>query len=49
MLDLFSKMVGPEFMPYGNEVWGPEDNDAMEGVHLMYCKYNLGLKKSKPV
>ena len=30
----------------GSEVWGFENNDALEHIQLMYCKYILGLKKS---
>ena len=31
---------------YGSEVWGLGNNDALERIQLMYCKYILGLKKS---
>ena len=29
-----------------SEVWGPGNNAVIERVHLMFCKYILGLKKS---
>ena len=47
MLDLFDKMICPVLL-YASEVWGPGNNAVIERVHLMFCKYILGLKKSTP-
>jgi len=46
-LELFDRMVIP-VLTYACEVWGPGNNAALERVHLMYCKYILGLNKSTP-
>ena len=47
MLDLFDKMICPVLL-YASEVWGPGNNAVIERVHLMFCKYILGLKRSTP-
>ena len=42
MIDLFHKMINP----YASEVWGGAGNNAVfERVHLMFCKYIVGLKR----
>ena len=41
--DLFDKMIMP-ILCYGSEVWGFHQGDAIERVHLQYCKKILGLK-----
>ena len=33
---------------YGSEVWGLENSDIIESVHLTFCKFLLGLKTSTP-
>ena len=45
--DLFDKMVLP-IMLYGCEVWGYENVNIMETLHLKFCKMVLKLKKSTP-
>ena len=40
-------MITP-ILTYGCEVWGYEDCKILEGLHLKYCKYILGLKKTTP-
>ena len=47
MLDLFDKMIFPVLL-YASKVWGPGNNAVIERVHLMFCKYILGLKRSTP-
>lgn len=44
-LELFDRMVLP-ILTYGCEVWGFEDVHILERLHLKFCKYILGLKKS---
>ena len=44
MLDLFDKSVTPILL-YGCEVWGYENVDMIERIHLRFCKILLGLKK----
>ena len=41
MLDLFDKTVVPVLL-YGCEVWGYENNIAVDMVFLKFCKYLLG-------
>ena len=43
-LELFDKLVLP-VITYGCEVWGHEKCSVIEGVHLKFCKYILGVKK----
>lgn len=45
--DLFDQMVLPIVM-YGCEVWGYENMNIMENLHLKFCKMVLKLKKSTP-
>ena len=45
MLDLFDKSVTPILL-YGCEVWGYENVDMIERIHLRFCKILLGVKKS---
>lgn len=46
-LQLFSSLVEP-ILTYGCEVWGHEDHKIPEGLHLKFCKYILGVKRSTP-
>ena len=45
MFDLFDKMAEP-VITYACEVWGFGNSDVLERVHLITCKWILGLKKS---
>jgi len=47
MLDLFDKLVVPIVL-YGSEIWGYENLDIIEKLHLKFCKYILGVKSSTP-
>ena len=44
-LDLFDKTVLPVLL-YGCEIWGYENTDMLEGLHLKFCKYVLGVNRS---
>ena len=44
-LDLFDKLVTP-ILNYGCEVWGFAKGNAIERVHMQFCKKVLGVKKS---
>ena len=44
-LDLFDKLVTP-ILNYGCEVWGFAHANAIERVHMQFCKKALGVKKS---
>ena len=46
-LELFDSLVLPILL-YGCEVWGGENTDILEKLHLKYIKYILGLKMSTP-
>ena len=46
-LQLFKCLVEP-VLTYGCEVWGYEDCRLLERLHLKFCKYVLGLKRSTP-
>ena len=46
-LDFFDKIITPMVM-YGSEVWGFENIDVLEKVHLKFCKMLLNLKNSTP-
>lgn len=46
-LDLFDKVVVPVLL-YACEVWGYENIDIIERVHLRYLKHILNLKSSTP-
>ena len=43
-LELFDKLVTP-ILNYGCEVWGFIQGNAIERVHLQFCKQLLGVKK----
>ena len=45
MLELFDKSVVPILL-YGCEVWGFENIDIIERIHLKFCKIILNVKKS---
>ncbi|MCG8034648.1 MAG: endonuclease/exonuclease/phosphatase family protein, partial [Candidatus Thiodiazotropha taylori] len=44
-LELFDKLVTP-ILNYGSEVWGFIKGNAIERVHLQFCKRLLGVKKT---
>ena len=46
-LDMFDKMVIPILL-YGCELWGFENLDIIERLHLKFCKFILRLKSSNP-
>ena len=46
-LEMFDKVVVPVLL-YGSEVWGFENLDIIESVHLRFCKHILRLKQSTP-
>ena len=46
-LDLFDKVVIPVLL-YGSEVWGFENLDLIEHLHLKFLKYLFNLKSSTP-
>ena len=46
-LEMFDKVVVPILL-YGSEVWGFENLDIIESVHLRFCKHILRLKQSTP-
>ena len=41
---LFDKMIVPILL-YGSEVWGLDEIDQIERVHLQFCKNILRLRK----
>ena len=43
--DLFDKLILP-ILNYGSEVWGFSQANAIERVHLQFCKRLLGVKKT---
>ena len=43
--ELFDRLIAPILM-YGSEVWGFHSADAVERVHLNFCKKVLKLKKT---
>ena len=44
-IQLFDKLVTP-ILNYGSEVWGFQKADAIEKVHMKFCKSVLGVKKT---
>ena len=44
-LELFDKLITP-ILNYGCEVWGFIQANAIERVHLQFCKRLLGVKKT---
>lgn len=44
-LELFDKLILP-ILNYGSEVWGFVQANAIERVHLQFCKRLLGVKKT---
>ena len=44
-LDLFDKIIIP-MLTYGSEIWGYENIDILEKVHVKFCKLLLNLKTS---
>ena len=46
-LELFDSLVLP-ILTYGCEVWGFENTNLIEKLHLKYLKYSLSLKLSTP-
>ena len=45
LLQLFDATVVPILL-YGSEVWGYENNNVIESLHLEFCKYIMKVKKS---
>ena len=45
-LQMFNTMISPILLYYGCEVWGFENNDAIESLFLQFYKIILGVKKS---
>ena len=43
-LELFDKLVVP-ILNYGSEVWGFHNGNAIERIHMQFCKRLLGVKK----
>ena len=46
-LDLFDKIIIP-MLTYGSEIWGYENIDILEKLHVKFCKLLLNLKTSTP-
>jgi hypothetical protein len=46
-LDLFDNIIIP-MLTYGSEIWGYENIDILEKVHVQFCKLLLNLKTSTP-
>ena len=44
-LDLFDKLISP-ILNYSSEVWGFCQANAIERVHMQFCKKLLGVKKT---
>ena len=44
---MFDKAIVP-ILTYGCEIWGFENLDILERVHLRFCKHILRLKNSTP-
>ena len=42
-LDLFEKLISP-VLNYASEVWGFIQGNAIERIHLQFCKKILGVK-----
>ena len=47
-LELFDPLVLP-ILTYGCEVWGFENKNLIEKLHLKYFKYSFSLKMSTPI
>lgn len=46
-LKLFDFMIAPILL-YGSEIWGFENTNSIEKVHLKFCKRILNVRKSTP-
>ena len=46
-MDLFDRIVLPILL-YGSEIFGYENVNILETLHLKFCKYVLGFKRSTP-
>ena len=44
-LQLFDKLISP-ILNYGAEVWGFHKGDAVEKIHMKFCKSILGVRKT---
>ena len=47
LLYLFDHTISP-ILSYGCEIWGNQDWDIIEKLHLFICKFSLGVKASAP-
>ena len=47
LLYLFDHTISP-ILSYGCEIWGNQDWDIIEKLHLFICKFSLGVKASTP-
>ena len=47
LLDLFDKIIIP-MLTYGSAIWGCENIDILEKLHVKFCKLLLNLKTSTP-
>ena len=45
--ELFDILIVP-ILTYGSEIWSFEEDQLLEKLHLKFCKYVTGLKKSTP-
>ena len=45
--ELFDQMIVPILL-YGCEIWGFENNSALENFHMKFCKKTLGVHKYTP-
>ena len=43
-LDLFDKLIEP-VLTYGCEVWGMNNENKLESIHLLFCKQILGVRR----
>jgi len=46
-LEIFDKIIIP-MLTYGSEIWGYENIDILEKLHVKFCKLLLNLKTSTP-
>ena len=44
---MFDRMV-PPVLTYGSEIWGYENSKYLENLHLQFCKYIVGVRRTTP-